>query len=222
MARAAAFSMEFNSKDFERQCLELAKGYGRLPKHLQNKHIQSAMKGFMTQKGGNLVKRFANGLPKSNSEASVFGRQPVNRRVNNDPPGTLQKSVGIKTYIERRKRLGGPGWVVKVGPMTDKKSSRRKNKRAGWYALMVNDGTKQRTRGPDKKLGTIARKASSIFGLGSRNLGAIKAQAFFPAILSSMRAVGKKPLEGYMLGALKKAEKELPKYLAKKKHWKYY
>ena len=215
MARAAAFSLEFNSKDFERQCLELAKGYGRLPKHLQNKHIRSAMKGFMTQKGGNLVKKFANGLPKSNSEASVYGRRKAQ-------PGQLQKSVGIKTYIERRKRLGGPGWVVKIGPMTDKKSSRRKNKRAGWYCLMVNSGTKQRKRGPDKKLGTIARTASSIFGLGSRNLGAIKAQAFFPAILSSMRAVGKQPLEGYMLGALKKAEKELPKYLAKKKHWKTY
>ncbi len=215
MARAAAFSMEFDSKDFERQCLQLAKGYGRLPKHLQNKHIRSAMKAFMTQKGGNLVRKFANGLPKSNSQASVYGRRKA-------PPGQLQKSVGIKTYIERRRRLGGPGWVTKIGPMTDKGSSKRKNKRVGWYAIMVDRGTKQRTRGPDKKLGTIARGAASIFGLGSRNLGAIKAQAFFPAILSSMRAVGKNPLQGYMLGALKKAEKELPKYLAKKKHWKYY
>ncbi len=214
MTRAAAFSMEFDSKDFERQCLQLAKGYGRLPKHLQNKHIRAAMRRFMTQKGGNLVKRFANGLPKSNSEASVYGRRK-------SPPGQLQKSVGIKTYIERRKRLGGPGWVVKVGPMTDKASSKKKNKRVGWYAIMVNDGTKQRTRGPDKNMGTIARKAASIFGL-TRNLGAIKAQAFFPAILSSMRAVGSKPLQGYMLGALQKAEKELPKYLAKKKHWKTY
>ena len=63
MARAAAFSLEFDSKDFERQCLQLAKGYGKLPKYLQNKHIKSAMKRFMTQKGGNLVKSFANGLP---------------------------------------------------------------------------------------------------------------------------------------------------------------
>ena len=215
MARAAAYSMEFNSKDFERQCLELAKGYGRLPKHLQNKHIRAAMRRFMTQKGGNLVKRFAAGLPKSNSNASVYGRRKA-------PPGQLQRSVGIKTYLERRRRLGGPGWVAKIGPMTDKGSSKKKNKRAGWYAIMVDRGTKQRRRGPDKELGSIARGAAAIFGLGSRNLGAIKAQAFFPAILSSMRAVGKKPLEGYMLGALKKAEKELPKYLAKKKHWSTY
>ena len=213
MARPQPFSMEFNSKDFERQCLELAKGYGRLPKYLQNKHIRAAMRRFMTQKGGNLVKRFANGLPKSNSEASVYGRRKA-------PPGQLQKSVGIKTYIERRKRLGGPGWVVKVGPMTDKASSKKKNKRVGWYALMVNDGTKQRTRGPDKKLGTIARKASSIFGLGSRNLGAIKG-AFFPLYFPQCVPQARSH-QGYMLGALKKAEKELPKYLAKKKHWKTY
>lgn len=215
MARAAAFSMEFDSKDFERQCLQLAKGYGKLPKYLQNKHIKSAMKGFMTQKGGNLVKRFAGGLPNSNNSKSLYGRRKAK-------PGQLQKSVGIKTYIERRKRLGGPGWVVKIGPMTDKGSSKRQNKRAGWYAIMVDRGTKQRTRGPDKKLGTIARGASRLFGLGSRNLGAIKAQAFFPAILSSMKTLGSKPLQGYMLGALKKAEKELPKYLSKKKHWHTY
>ena len=207
--------MDFDSKDFERQCRQLAKGYGKLPKHLQNKHIKSAMKGFMTQKGGNLVKRFAGGLPNSNGTKSIYGRRKAK-------PGQLQRSVGIKTYLERRRRLGGPGWVVKVGPMTDKGSSKRQNKRAGWYATMVNSGTKQRTRGPDKKLGTIARGASRLFGLGSRNLGAIKAQAFFPAILSSMKATGTKPLQGYMLGALKKAEKELPKYLSKKKHWQTY
>ena len=215
MARKAAFSMEFDSKNFERQCLQLAKGYGKLPKHLQNKHIKSAMKAFMTQKGGNLVKRFSGGLPKSGSQKSVYGRRKAK-------PGQLQRSVGIKTYLERRRRLGGPGWVTKVGPMTDKGSSKRKNKRVGWYATMVNSGTKQRTRGPDKNLGTIAQGASRLFGLGSRNLGAIKAQAFFPAIMASMRATGTKPLQGYMLGALKKAEKELPKYLSKKKNWKTY
>ncbi len=215
MARAAAFSLEFDSKDFERQCLQLAKGYGKLPKYLQNKHIKSAMKQFMTQKGGNLVKSFANGLPNSNNSKSLYGRRKAK-------PGQLQRSVGMKTYIERRRRLGGPGWVVKIGPQTDRGSSRRQNKRAGWYAIMVDRGTKQRTRGPDKKLGTIAVKASRLFGLGSRNLGRIKAQAFFPAILSSMKSMGKEPLEGYMLGALKKAEKELPKYLSKKKHWHTY
>ena len=218
MARAAAFSLEFDSKDFERQCLQLAKGYGKLPKYLQNKHIKSAMKRFMTQKGGNLVKRFAGGLPNSNNSKSLYGRRKAK-------PGQLQRSVGIKTYIERRRRLGGPGWVVKIGPQTDRGSSKRQNKRAGWYALMVNGGTVERYTRPDKKLGTISQKVGRLFGLGGlqgRRLGAIKAQAFFPAILSSMKSMGKQPLEGYMLGALKNAEKELPKYLSKKKHWNTY
>ena len=215
MARAAAFSLEFDSKDFERQCLQLAKGYGKLPKHLQKKHIRSAMKAFMTQKEGNLVKKFAGGLPSSNSNKSIYGRRKAK-------PGQLQRSVGMKTYFERRRRLGGPGWVVKIGPQTDRGSSKRQNKRAGWYAIMVDRGTKQRKRGPDKNLGNIGRGAASLFGLGSRNLGKIKAQAFFPAILSSMKSFGGNALEGYMLGALKKAEKELPKYLSKKKHWHTY
>ena len=215
MARKAAFSMEFQSKNFEAQVRELARGYDGLPKALQNKHIKSAMRAFARQKGeGNLVSTFKRGLPKDSSGKSLWGRRQKS-------PGGMRRSVGVKVYLARMRKYGGPGWVMKVGCMSDAKGKGGKNPKTGWYATMVNSGTASRSRPVKSQGGTIAGGAAKLAGLGSRNLGAIQGQGFFPAIMAMMRAAGKKPLEGYMLGALKKAEKELPKYLkaSKKSAW---
>ena len=193
----------FDRGMFTRSSFRLAKGWKDIPKSLQKRHIGAAFRKWA--KENKLPKVFKGHTPKGQKLPGLTdnpGRKSKVKRVSSRRatatrktslrkkwglyvPGKMRASVGAKAFLRRDKKQ----WQFVVGCM-------RSKKKFGWYALMVNDGTKKRQHASGKGVGFI--------GGGERGKNTFK-----PKAVSAVRSLGTKDLTKACMVALRNAEKVL-------------
>lgn len=199
----------FDRGMFVRSSFALSKEWKDLPKSLQKKYIGSAFKKW--SKENKLPKVFKGHTPKgqklpgltnnpggkskvkkvSSRRASATRKTSLRKKWGLYVPGKMRASVGSKAFLRRDKKQ----WQFVVGCM-------RSKTKFGWYALMVNDGTKKRQQKSGKGVGFI--------GGGERGKNVFK-----PKAVSAVKSLGTKDLKRYCMEALRNAQKVMK--TAKKK-----
>ena len=189
---AKTFGVAIDQPYLDAQLKEIAKGYEKIFPDLAKRQIKASIQKFAGNKGSKLAKQFRAGVPKGQAGNS-FNKDYT--------PGMMRKSVGTKTFYSRGPGSGvsHTGWVLKVGLM------RSKTKR-GFYGIMNEYGTKQRTQGVGSNKSVLGSAAIKL-GAG-RNVGRIEPRPFLNKCVRSLKTASLETFTKFMKEGLDNAVKQ--------------